>query len=279
MSYILDALNKAERERGLKHAPTPLIRHALPAGSSNRRWILAVVIVACAAATWFSLTYRSKDTRTAESARAGAEQNSAAVRTEAARDGDAASPSAAPSPVPPPEISVRTKAGLSNDPLLSPGFMTRVPATAASAPEGASARQAGGMEESAGAARRLSQAAQAEAVLRQDQAEPDEPPPSEDAPAQAQPNATDEGQAAKEATPASQGTQNEVLSLREAVDKMTISVLMYSETKAERRAYINGRKYVEGDYVDGRYFVESITLEGVVLTYEGERALLRSGSR
>ena len=138
-------------------------------------------------------------------------------------------------------------------------------------------RQAGGTEVSAGAARRLSQATRAEALAEQNQLEPDEPPPAEESASQAQ--AFDDGQAAKAAPPASHSVGSNALSLREAIDKMTISVLMYSEAKAERRAYINGRKYVEGDYVDGRYLVESITLEGVALSYEGERALLRSGPK
>ena len=73
--------------------------------------------------------------------------------------------------------------------------------------------------------------------------------------------------------------EDKAVSLREALDKMTISVLMYDEAKSERRVYINGRKYVEGDYVEGRYLVESITLEGVVLSCQGERALLRSGPK
>ncbi len=127
--------------------------------------------------------------------------------------------------------------------------------------------------------RRLSQAARVEVISDQNQPEQDEPPPTEETPSQVQPGAFDDGQAARGVTPALRGTQGKALSLREAIDKMAISVLMYSESKAERRVYINGRKYVEGDYVDGHYLVESITLEGVVLSYEGERATLRSGSR
>ena len=280
MSYILDALNKAERERGLKHAPAPLNRHDLPAGSGNRRWILAIAIVACAvAATWFFLTYPAKDSQTVESGRAGAEQESAAIQTETPREGGAVPPNAASSSLPSPELPVRTRAGLSNDAPLSPGLMAKVPAAAASAPGSAGTRPAGGTEASTGAVRRLGQGTQAEALLQQDQAEPEELPPSDDATPQAQPETTEDGQGTKVVTAAPASVQSKTLPLKEAVDKMTISVLMYSESKAERRVYINGRKYVEGDYVEGRYLVESITLEGVVLTYEGERALLRSGSR
>jgi hypothetical protein len=56
---------------------------------------------------------------------------------------------------------------------------------------------------------------------------------------------------------------------------MSMTVLFYAENKAERLVFINGRRYAEGDLVEGQYLLESITLEGAVLSYEGERALLR----
>ena len=56
---------------------------------------------------------------------------------------------------------------------------------------------------------------------------------------------------------------------------MTLSVLMYADSEAERFVFINGRKYLKGDYVDDRYLIENITAEGAVLTYEGEHATLR----
>ncbi len=55
---------------------------------------------------------------------------------------------------------------------------------------------------------------------------------------------------------------------------MTLNVLVYTEAAAERMVTINGKKYVQGDYIDGRYLVENITREGAVLSYHGERALL-----
>ena len=57
---------------------------------------------------------------------------------------------------------------------------------------------------------------------------------------------------------------------------MKITVLLYEEARSERMVFINDRKYVEGDYVDGRYLLESITPDGVVLSYQGERATLRA---
>jgi general secretion pathway protein B len=63
--------------------------------------------------------------------------------------------------------------------------------------------------------------------------------------------------------------------LQEAVAKMKMGVFVYTEVKAKRVVVIDGRSYVEGDLVDGRYLVEAITSEGVVLSREGERALLK----
>ena len=40
--------------------------------------------------------------------------------------------------------------------------------------------------------------------------------------------------------------------------------------------FINGRKYTEGDYVEGRYLIESITPDGAVLNYQGARATLKA---
>ena len=66
------------------------------------------------------------------------------------------------------------------------------------------------------------------------------------------------------------------MSLREAMAKMKITILIYDEAKSERMVFINNRKYVEGDYVNGLYLLESITANGVVLSYQGERAMLRA---
>ena len=56
---------------------------------------------------------------------------------------------------------------------------------------------------------------------------------------------------------------------------MTLDVFVYAKVKADRLAAINGRRYVEGQCVDGLYLLEEITPQGVVLSYQGERALLR----
>ncbi len=80
----------------------------------------------------------------------------------------------------------------------------------------------------------------------------------------------------KEAIPAPSRTDEpNRATLREAMAKMTLNILVVEEAESQRKVYINGRKYVKGDLVDGLYLIESITPEGAVLSYQGERALLR----
>jgi hypothetical protein len=59
---------------------------------------------------------------------------------------------------------------------------------------------------------------------------------------------------------------------------LTLDVLVYSDTPAQRLVFISGKRYGEGDQVDGKYLVESITAEGAVLSREGQRLLLRPKS-
>lgn len=81
--------------------------------------------------------------------------------------------------------------------------------------------------------------------------------------------------AAKSEVSAADESKEKSASLKEAMSGMAMSVLVFDENKADRMVFIDGRKYVEGDYVEDRYLIESITLEGAILTYRGERALLR----
>jgi hypothetical protein len=63
--------------------------------------------------------------------------------------------------------------------------------------------------------------------------------------------------------------------LREAMGKMTLDVFVYADAEADRMVIINGTRYVKGQRVDGLYLVEDITSEGAILSFQGERALLR----
>jgi hypothetical protein len=64
--------------------------------------------------------------------------------------------------------------------------------------------------------------------------------------------------------------------LDEAVQEMQVTIHLYSDVAENRKIYINGRRYAEGDYIDGIYLIESITPEGAVLNYQGHRAELKA---
>jgi hypothetical protein len=112
------------------------------------------------------------------------------------------------------------------------------------------------------------------AAGRQNEADREDNPPPEMMERQ-QPRVRTSGRATKAEAPASDEFKQKPASLKEALNDMTLSILLFDENKADRMVYINGRKYVEGDYVEDAYFLESITLEGAMLSYRGERALLR----
>lgn len=60
-----------------------------------------------------------------------------------------------------------------------------------------------------------------------------------------------------------------------AISRMHLQVIVYSADPAERQVFIDGRKYVEGQRVDDQMVVEAITADGVVLRAGEERYTLR----
>lgn len=56
---------------------------------------------------------------------------------------------------------------------------------------------------------------------------------------------------------------------------MKLDLFVYTDVPADRMIIVNGQRYLEGDQIDGRYLVESITRDGAVLSYQGEKAVLR----
>jgi general secretion pathway protein B len=56
---------------------------------------------------------------------------------------------------------------------------------------------------------------------------------------------------------------------------LKLEALIYSDVPAQRMVFINGRRYAEGDTVDGRLRVEEIQEDGVALSDQGRRFTLR----
>ena len=63
--------------------------------------------------------------------------------------------------------------------------------------------------------------------------------------------------------------------IRTDVGKLKVEVIVYSEQRPLRWAFINGRKYVEGDAIGEGARVEEIQSGGVVLIEDGRRVTLR----
>jgi hypothetical protein len=56
---------------------------------------------------------------------------------------------------------------------------------------------------------------------------------------------------------------------------LKLEALIYSDVPAQRMVFVNGRRYVEGDTIDGRFRIEEIQDEGVQLSDQGRRFMLR----
>jgi hypothetical protein len=61
--------------------------------------------------------------------------------------------------------------------------------------------------------------------------------------------------------------------------KLQVQVVVYSDVPAQRMVFIDGRRYAEGDKVDAETVIERITPEGAIVTRRGQRHTLTSGRR
>lgn len=228
MSYILDALKKAERERAIAQVPTLMSDHDAPSEAPKRRnWLLAGACMIGLAAIIIAASALLQPGKQAVSP--NADQSSSQPQIQTA----------------PPQPVVPAKDELPDE---------HPPLTAAIKPV----------------------------------AEPERAPipkaPAEPATAHKKPQ-TRAGIPQSAAAPAAQGVpesseeQSSAVSLREAAAKMTMTIHMYSDIKSERMVFINDRKYQEGDFVEGRYLLDSITPDGALLIDKGERIVLHPRSR
>jgi type II secretion system (T2SS) protein B len=60
-----------------------------------------------------------------------------------------------------------------------------------------------------------------------------------------------------------------------AASALRLEALIYADAPAERMVFINGRRYREGDSIDGRLRIEEIREDGVELSDQGRRFTLR----
>jgi general secretion pathway protein B len=251
MSYILDALKKAERERGIAQVPTLTTVHdtkmTIP---HSGQWIFAGACLACLVAiVWIGIALLRTTVKPVSSS------------IDAGNNGRTPGQSSTPVTTPPqssPEAIVPAKAGTA---LSAPVVSTGVPLTDAS-PNNLAAKKTATEDNPIFAPGELPRQPEIPAPLKNTSVHP------QSALNKATPATTEQ-------TPQSDASQSSPISFQESMATMNMTILMYAEAKSERIVFVNDRKYMEGDYIDGRYLLESITPEGAVLSYRGERLTLR----
>jgi hypothetical protein len=220
MSYILDALKKAEQERGNPQLQTVAGGRADRTAYRYRWWPIAGAFVLCAAAMICFVLFYPKPSR---------------------------------------QVPAQSKVSASKQPEAGPA-MVSIPAIVPSEPK----------QEPTVATVLSREPESAKGRTIENRNRPGEPRPVQTAPKQNEPNAQRvTGQ------PEQHPAETAPVPLRESMQKMKITVLMYSEIPSERVVFINGKKYSEGDYVEGRFLLEKITMGGAELSYMGEHAILR----
>ena len=267
MSFILDALKKADRERNLNKVPTFTTVH-VPVYVTGRRvalWAVAGALLGGAALVWWLRP-----------------PTEAPVSTVQPRPSVAVTP---PARQPDPTREPASGAVASLSPAVLP---ESVPSRPNAAPRPGAQRHAerdrtAGLRPNPPAPKPLPQPPSVPIQPEIRQTRPVEPaPPVLPLPRpEAQPNA-------EASLPPSVAVPPSVVvpparppaspappALQEAVSKMTLEVFVYTDVEADRMAVINGRRYVKGQLVDGLYLVEGINPDGVTLKYRDERAVLR----
>ena len=268
MSYILDALRKAERERHLASVPTLESLHRRRVVGRRRQWPWVIVGALLVNAAILILVLRPAppvvsrgssekpgETTVQASAPAAPERAvsdpAAKPSLEAHADTQAGAPRATPAPRNPPAARPT--------PLREPSAASR-PKAEGQAP---AARPAPGMTSP-------SPPKPADQKPLADEATKRAPEPSPP-PAVVSVRSGDPASGRAGTLPSLQDMPG---AFQEAVAPIKLDVLVYSRTAGERMVFINARKYLEGQKVEGKILVEEITQDGVILSFQGRRFLL-----
>lgn len=247
MSYILDALRKAERERQVATVPTLATVHQ-PAKAAPHRlwpWIVGAVVVANAAAlAWLMGSTRTPDL-------------SIPPGPESARSAPAVT-------TPPPAASPRLEAD-----IRPPTAAAVVAEAEHRSPVAPDARPAPRPTDSARAESR------APAAAPSGPAAPARGPETPPRAASAVPPRVSSPRPPVSAVEKPVGAPSAVAS--EILARMHLQAIVYSETPSARLVFINNHKFVEGQSIDGTVTVQRIMPDGVVLNSGGERIVLRAG--
>lgn len=315
MSYILDALRKAEQKRQLAaKVPTLATIHRQPVAVRPPirlrlwPWVAgAVIVVNAGIVTWLLLPAGTRSTasldRPGSFSTPGTAAPSAPGATASPAPGPRAAPPTADAPAPSAPVTPPHASATPGLPVAAPP----APATArrpAAEPGRATTKAA---ETKSGARPAPPQAAARPDQPRLDQKTPTpavapvppasmptadkpvaapRPPATPAAPERAAPSPDRPAVAAippaNQARPAeraqgSPGTapQNTPQGVQDMVSKLKLQMVVYSDVPSERLVFINNQKYVEGSSIDGTLRVESINADSAVLSHQGRRFVIR----
>jgi general secretion pathway protein B len=273
VSYILDALRKAERDREVSRVPTLATAHAGAELGRRSPWAWAVAVglalSAVVVSTFFWASGRPDRVREATlppAAAPGPPTSAVSANPRGpspplarAPERDEPAPALAPSPIvqrPPGDLApARPRVA----PLAPPAKAPRAalpadgqgPAPSTASPPNASApRQVAVVQPSPTPA----------------PSTPGRDPVTEPRPASDSPIAPAVVPAPGPSPDSGTGR---------ALPRLTLDVLVYSDIPAERLVFISGRKYVEGQTLDGDAVVEQITPDGAILRHQGKHFVLR----
>jgi len=268
MSYILDALKKAERERGMTKVPTISTVHDSDEKPSPRIRSLSIAVLVLLTAGLVSLLLLwDRDKEPADSARNYVEQGD---RPDLQASEIAESSSEIPR-TPYSGLNQRNTSRLTDsEPSTMQPSGTEKPdpeiaASSASLNPPDTSRIRGKTAPSGPTRTRRIRQQESPEDVRED--------PEENYPGTSFMSSGDTDVSDYPARSSAKSDRESLL--RQAMETMNISVLLYAEIPSERLVFIDGRKYAEGDSVDGRFLVKSIMPDGVILSYEDAQALLK----
>lgn len=264
MSFILDALKKAERERRSAAVPTPATVHRTPAPPSRRRrlWpLIAGAVVVVNVGVWLWLLRPSPSVPDKAPVSATREPATSPV------------PAAA-------KLAARARPV---DPVVTPDASDKAavavvpshvqPSAARSAPSVSLPRPEHNPEVPAQGETKPAHATSAGAAAPRSAS----PPTPEIAPEKFPASAGDSTSVKPvERDPATPRASQQPPMPQDVFANLHLQVHVYSEVPAQRRVFINNQKYVEGQRIDANLVIESITPDGVFVSYQGRRVLLRT---
>ncbi len=272
MSYILEALKKAERERQQGRPPGPMTVQEPGAAPHHPRWVWLLTAALLANALLLGLFWRRQIPDRASAAPTPVVQ-AVAPAAHAVR------PTQAPPAAPPASAAARAPV----DEKKPEGIGHRAPATS-DRPEPA---QAVLPEPEAADASDTPEPAEEREPTAPPQAPafvpPPPPAPAPKAPFPAPPPkqaaaAPQVVRAPPAAAPLLTAPLMEQLpeAVRQSLPAIRVDALLYAERPAERMVFIDGRRYREGDTVSEGLRIEEIRRDGVILSYKGERFMVHS---